>query len=301
VVRQAEQVILAVVAVVAVVVVVVRAVPEALASSLQFHQKATVCAVAFFFPAKCGVLQSIGIPLRGRMHELFPFLDRALHASAATTAGMAAQRLIVAALLGGAIGVERQLKHRPAGLRTNMFMCFGSALFTIVSGLMSGGGSEDTRIAAQVVTGIGFIGAGVILHSGASVQGVTTAATIFVVAAIGMCAGAGLMFPATIATILVIFGLLVLGVLEQHVFGRAYPAAYQAASDDAQELYSILADVKQGRHTKLVDIRLSRHDLSSQLEFTLEAEQQVHDQLRTRLTSEFDSHKIISFTSSKQE
>ncbi len=235
------------------------------------------------------------------MHDLFPFLDKALHASAATTSGMAAQRLIVAALLGGAIGVERQIKHRPAGLRTNMFMCFGSALFTIVSGLMSGGGSEDTRIAAQVVTGIGFIGAGVILRSGASVQGVTTAATIFVVAAIGMCAGAGLMFPATIATVLVLFGLLVLGVLEQHVFGRAYPAAYQAASDDAQALYSILADVKQGRHTKLVDVRLSRHYVSSQLEFTLEADPPVHDQLRTRLTSEFDSHKIVSFSSSKQE
>lgn len=235
------------------------------------------------------------------MHDLFPFLDRVLHASSATTVGMAAQRLIVAALLGGVIGIERQIKHRPAGLRTNMFMCFGSALFTIVSGLMSGGGSEDTRIAAQVVTGIGFIGAGVILHSGASVQGVTTAATIFVVAAIGMCAGAGLMFPATIATVLVIFGLLVLGLLEQHVFGRTVSTAYQVASTDSQELYAILTGVEQGRHAKLVDVRLSHHDESSQIEFTLEAEQAVHDQLRQKLSSEFDSHKIVSFTSSNQE
>jgi putative Mg2+ transporter-C (MgtC) family protein len=214
---------------------------------------------------------------------------------------MAAQRLIVAALLGGAIGVERQLKRRPAGLRTNMFMCFGSALFTIISSLMAAGGTEDTRIAAQVVTGIGFIGAGVILHSGATVQGVTTAATIFVVAAIGMCAGAGLMFPATIATALVIFGLLVLGILEQHVFFKSYPTAYQAASTSVEDLYAILTGLEQGKHTRLLDVRLSRHDGSSQIEFTLDAQQQVHDQLRQKLSSEFDSHKIVSFSSSKQE
>lgn len=235
------------------------------------------------------------------MHDLFPFLDRTLHASAASTVGMATQRLVVAALLGGAIGVERQLKHRPAGLRTNMFMCFGSALFTIISSLMSGGGSEDTRIAAQVVTGIGFIGAGVILHSGATVQGVTTAATIFVVAAIGMCAGAGLMFPATIAAALVIFGLLFLGILEQHVFVNAYPTAYQAASGSTADLYAILTGLEQGRHTRLLDVRFSRHDGSSQIEFTLEAQQAIHDQLRQKLSSDFDSHKIVSFSSSKQE
>jgi putative Mg2+ transporter-C (MgtC) family protein len=235
------------------------------------------------------------------MHELFPFFDRTLHASTATTVGMATQRLVVAALLGGAIGVERQLKHRPAGLRTNMFICFGAALFTIISGLMSGGGSEDTRIAAQIVTGIGFIGAGVILHSGASVQGVTTAATIFVVAAIGMCAGTGLMFPASIATVLVIFGLLILGILEQHVFMKSYSTAYQAASDNATDLYAILTGIEQGRHTRLMDVRLSRRDQSSQIEFTLEARQAVHDQLRQKLSGEFDSHKIVSFSSSKQE
>jgi putative Mg2+ transporter-C (MgtC) family protein len=235
------------------------------------------------------------------MHDLFPFLDKALHASVATTTGMAAQRLIVAALLGGAIGVERQLKHRPAGLRTNMFMCFGSALFTVISSLMAAGGPEDTRIAAQVVTGIGFIGAGVILRSGATVQGVTTAATIFVVAAIGMCAGAGLMFPALIATILVIFGLLVLGVLEQHVFGRTYPTAYQAVSTSVDDLYAILTGLEHGKHIRLLDVRLSRHDGSSQIEFTLDAQQQIHDQLRQKLSSEFDCHKIVSFSSSKQE
>src|SRR5262245_65811207 len=91
-------------------------------------------------------------------------------------------RLLLAAVLGGIIGLERELKHRPAGLRTNMFMCFGSAMFTVIS-LELGAPSDPTRIAAQVITGIGFIGAGSILRARGGVTGLTTAATIFVVAA----------------------------------------------------------------------------------------------------------------------
>src|SRR3954469_22781564 len=91
-------------------------------------------------------------------------------------------RLILAAFLGGIIGLERELKHKPAGLRTNMFICFGSAMFTILSSELAGPfGGGRTRIAAQIISGIGFIGAGSILHSRGSVTGLTTAATWFVV------------------------------------------------------------------------------------------------------------------------
>ena len=74
-------------------------------------------------------------------------------------------RLVLAAILGGAIGLERQLKHRPAGLRTNMFICFGAAMFTILSNGLAGVPSDAARIAAQIIPGIGFIGAGSILHT----------------------------------------------------------------------------------------------------------------------------------------
>ena len=78
-------------------------------------------------------------------------------------------RLTIAAILGGIIGLERQLKHKPAGLRTNMFICFGSALFTVLSGQLAGNlGGDHTRIAAQIIPGIGFIGAGSILHARAA-------------------------------------------------------------------------------------------------------------------------------------
>src|SRR6267142_6353038 len=93
-------------------------------------------------------------------------------------------RLLLSAVLGGLIGLEREFKHRPAGLRTNMFICFGAAMFTLLSAELSHG-TDVTRIASQIIPGIGFIGAGSIIH-GRLVTGLTTAATLFVVASVGM-------------------------------------------------------------------------------------------------------------------
>src|SRR5262249_32715412 len=101
-------------------------------------------------------------------------------------------RLLLAAGLGAAIGVERELRQKPAGLRTNILIALGSALFTIgsIQIAQQAGGTPD-RIAAQIVTGIGFLGAGAILRSRGTIHGMTTAATIWVNAGIGMAAGAG--------------------------------------------------------------------------------------------------------------
>ena len=116
-------------------------------------------------------------------------------------------RLLLAAGLGAAIGVERELRQKPAGLRTNILIAFGSALFTVLSIQLGG---DPARIAAQIVTGIGFLGAGAILRTGSNVHGLTTAATIWVNAAIGMAAGAG---ETTIAVSAAIITLIVLVVL----------------------------------------------------------------------------------------
>jgi putative Mg2+ transporter-C (MgtC) family protein len=125
-------------------------------------------------------------------------------------------RLLVAAALTGAIGLERELRERTAGLRTHMLVGIGAALFTIVSAYgwgdfqfstRSGVVFDPTRIAAQVVTGIGFLGAGAIIRQGLTVRGLTTAASLWVVAAIGMAAGAGYYSAALIATGIVLVGL----------------------------------------------------------------------------------------------
>jgi putative Mg2+ transporter-C (MgtC) family protein len=125
-------------------------------------------------------------------------------------------RLALAATLGGLIGFERELREREAGLRTHMLVAMGSALFTIVSAygfhdFLAAGQSvvraDPTRIAAQIVTGIGFLGAGAIIRQGLSVRGLTTAATLWVVAAIGLAAGAGYYSGAVITTALVLVSL----------------------------------------------------------------------------------------------
>src|SRR5207249_8849502 len=100
-------------------------------------------------------------------------------------------QLGLAVLLGGAIGLEREFAGKPAGLRTNILICVGSVLYTKLSMTMGGPTSDPTRVAAQIVTGVGFIGAGTILHARGAVVGLTSAATIWVVAAIGVALGAG--------------------------------------------------------------------------------------------------------------
>ena len=120
-----------------------------------------------------------------------------------TTVEMAL-RLLLATCLGAAIGLQRELSGKEAGLRTNILICLGAAIFTVLSTLAFPGG-DPSRIAAGVVTGIGFIGAGVILHrTGGAVTGLTTAATIWAVAGIGVAAGAGKYIIAVVATALVL-------------------------------------------------------------------------------------------------
>jgi putative Mg2+ transporter-C (MgtC) family protein len=121
-----------------------------------------------------------------------------------------ALRLLLSAVLGAAIGVQRELAHKPAGLRTHILICLGSALFTVVSVLGFSGMVDPSRVAAGVVTGIGFIGAGVIMRGarGDRVVGITTAASVWITAAIGIAAGVGLYIIAvavTVVAVLVLF------------------------------------------------------------------------------------------------
>jgi putative Mg2+ transporter-C (MgtC) family protein len=112
-----------------------------------------------------------------------------------------AARLVLAAILGGAVGFERRQAEKPAGVRTLALVSMGSALFTLISAFGFGLG-DPSRIAAQVVTGIGFLGAGTIMRIGADVRGLTTAASIWLVAAVGMAAGTGMYILSVVGAVL---------------------------------------------------------------------------------------------------
>src|SRR5947207_10090364 len=147
------------------------------------------------------------------------------------------EKLVLAAVLGGLIGLEREAKHRPAGLRTNLFICMGAAMFTLLSDQLAVLHMGDhTRIAAQIIPGIGFIGAGSILHArGDLVTGITTASTLFVVASIGMAVGGGQYVLAIVATLLILGVLLLLGGIERGLNLKVMVHAYEVAGAGREE------------------------------------------------------------------
>ena len=124
--------------------------------------------------------------------------------------------IVLAVVFGAAIGLEREVSGKAAGLRTNVLICLGAAVFTIISKQMVAGTEASlTRIAAQIVTGVGFLGAGAIIQDRGGVQGLTTAATIWLVASIGTACGAGFYTLAVISTFVAIIILIGLGQLEK--------------------------------------------------------------------------------------
>jgi len=164
--------------------------------------------------------------------------------------------LSLATLLGGAVGFEREHSGKPAGLRTNILICVGAALLTDLSVAMSAlepgelVRADPARIAAQIVSGIGFLGAGTIIQARGSVTGLTTAATLWVVAAIGMATGAGAHVEAVGATILVLFTLVLLGRLEQAVLAtrvqRSVRVELDAGPGIVDEILELLEDAGLG-------------------------------------------------------
>ena len=148
------------------------------------------------------------------------FLEEALALFAAN--GESLLRLFLAAGLGAIIGLEREASGKPAGFRTNLLICLGAALLTELSAYVAppGSGADPGRIAAQIVSGIGFLGAGTIMQARGNISGLTTAATLWVVAAIGMSVGAGAYVQAVTGSALVILALMILGRVEDHLLPR---------------------------------------------------------------------------------
>jgi putative Mg2+ transporter-C (MgtC) family protein len=193
-------------------------------------------------------------------------------------------RLTFAAVLGGIIGLERQLRHKPAGLRTNIFICFGAALFTVMSDQLAGGfGGDHTRVAAQIIPGIGFIGAGSILHSRGSVTGLTTAATLFVAAAVGMAAGGGLYVTAVFSTAMILLALALFGKLEGHFQLKPFGMVYEVVGSTTEAVLDELDRILDQQQLNMRDVHAVFADGRSRVVFDVEGVRQQHDTLNASL------------------
>jgi putative Mg2+ transporter-C (MgtC) family protein len=148
-------------------------------------------------------------------------------------------KLVVAVLLGGIIGLEREIHDKPAGLRANILICVGSTLFMSISTAFG-----DTRIGAQIITGIGFLGAGSVLHSHGFVLGLTTAATIWVVAGVGMALGSGMYTVALFTTAISLVTLYFLTFIEDRIQGRR-SYSYSLVVTDLHEALASINSVLQ--------------------------------------------------------
>ncbi len=198
-----------------------------------------------------------------------------------SSAGIFLLRLVLAAILGGTIGLEREIKHRPAGLRTNLFICLGAAMFTLLSDALAVDHIGDhTRIAAQIIPGIGFIGAGSILHSrGNLVTGITTAATLFVVASVGMAVGGGLYLTAIFATSLILFCLFLLGNAEQRLNLKLAVHTYEVTGSSADVVTVEVNRVLECIHAMMQNVQLAATPQHVRVQFELEGTRKEHEEV----------------------
>jgi putative Mg2+ transporter-C (MgtC) family protein len=192
-------------------------------------------------------------------------------------------RLLLAATLGGIIGLERQLRHKPAGLRTNMFICFGAAMFTVLSRQLSGSDTDYTRIASQIIPGIGFIGAGSILHAKTSVTGLTTAATLFVVASIGMAAGGGLYLTACFATAIILIALVLLGRMEVVFSLKMFATTYEVTGRNVDGMLREVNRILDSEQLTMHSIHIANADPDFRLAFSVDGEREQQNVFSIRL------------------
>jgi putative Mg2+ transporter-C (MgtC) family protein len=194
-------------------------------------------------------------------------------------------RLLFAAAMGALIGIERDYRRRPAGIRTSMFVCLATALFTILSQQLAHlwGDTSATRIASNIVQGIGFLGAGAILKDNASLVGMTTAATIFVEAAIGMAAGGGFYSVAAAATGVVLFALVVVGWATQKFNLKCRVILFRFTTSHTENVAAEIQRLFSGMHVSARQFRVSMAGANSIVEFEAEVSHSQELQIVSQL------------------
>jgi putative Mg2+ transporter-C (MgtC) family protein len=211
-------------------------------------------------------------------------------------------RLLVACLLGALVGLEREISRKAAGVRTNLLICMGSAFFTLLSAVLAGDANPDKgRVASNIVQGIGFLGAGLILHNRSRVSGLTSAASIFVVASIGMACGAGLYAAAAVAAIIVILALELVGFLERRANLKGYPLVYEARGSDQTRMLESILDAMDKAGERLTGVERDSIGELQRMSFPLTATKKQHERVRGRLLGDPAIDALLTFRDPEED
>ena len=196
-------------------------------------------------------------------------------------------RLLLACLLGALVGLEREFSRKAAGVRTNLLICMGSAFFTLMSAVLAGDGNADKgRVASNIVQGIGFLGAGLILHNRSRISGLTSAASIWVVASIGMACGAGLYGAAAVGAMVVILALEVVGFVERRANIKIYPLIYEARGRDQTLMMESILKAMDEAGERLTGVENDAIGDIQRVSFAMTVTRKRHERLHGKLLAE---------------
>jgi putative Mg2+ transporter-C (MgtC) family protein len=214
----------------------------------------------------------------------------------------ATMRLLLACAFGGLVGIDREYHHKASGVRTNLLICFGAALFTYLSPLVAGELSPNKgQIASNIVQGVGFLGAGLILHNRNRISGLTSAATVFAVAAVGMTCGAGLYWPAVFATLLILVVLEAVGTLETVTNLKQHSRIYEVRGQDADGMYLSVLHAMDEEKRRLDPVDRDSLPGMVRLSFTVMASRSGHRRLTALLMKASGIDRVLTFRSWEEE
>ena len=214
----------------------------------------------------------------------------------------AISRLLVASVLGAVIGLEREVKRRSAGVRTNLLICLGAAFFTLLSAVLAGDGSPNKgQVASNIVQGIGFLGAGLIIHNRSRISGLTSAASVWVVASIGMACGAGLLAAAAVATVIVVIALEVVGFLERRASIKIYSLIYEARGADKNAMLHSILEAMDKAGERFADFGSDAIGDLQRISFTLTATKREHERLHGKLLAEPAIDTVLNFRDPEED
>lgn len=205
-------------------------------------------------------------------------------------------RLLLACLLGALIGFERQWHTRNFGIRTNLLICMGSAFFTLLSAVIAGESGNRGQVASNIVQGIGFLGAGLIIHNRSRIHGLASAAMVWSVASIGMACGAGLYGAATAATVIVIIAMEAVGFFEYQTNLKTYNLTYEARGSDQASMMQSILDAMDKAGERLAGVETNSIGGLQRVVFPLNTVRRQHQRVRQSLAAQPAISKLFTFS-----